>query len=93
MAQEKQLLKDTPPDILICTPGRLSEHFLGRGTEKCREAGIVSPIEVRGNESLLLLKREFCHVVSMFGPGGHALCFNKCTPFCCKQTAPFNRSA
>eukprot|EP00435_Cladocopium_sp_Y103_P057680 s568_g20.t1 len=30
VAQEKQLLKDTPPDILICTPGRLAEHFLGR---------------------------------------------------------------
>eukprot|EP00913_Durusdinium_trenchii_P008073 g7570.t1 len=33
MAQEQQLLKTSPPDILVCTPGRLAEHFLGRGLE------------------------------------------------------------
>lgn len=32
VAQEKQQLKESPPDILICTPGRLADHFLGRGT-------------------------------------------------------------
>ena len=35
LAQEQQLLKSSPPDILVCTPGRLAEHFLGRGRAWC----------------------------------------------------------
>ena len=31
VAQERQLLTTNPPDILVCTPGRLAEHVLGRG--------------------------------------------------------------
>eukprot|EP00434_Breviolum_minutum_P016540 symbB.v1.2.014580.t1/scaffold1069.1/size140053/4 len=30
VAQERQLLTTNPPDILVCTPGRLAEHVLGR---------------------------------------------------------------
>ena len=30
LAQERRLLLEAP-DILVCTPGRLAEHFLGRG--------------------------------------------------------------
>ncbi|OLQ03091.1 ATP-dependent RNA helicase DDX51 [Symbiodinium microadriaticum] len=32
MAQEQQLLSAGPtPDVVVCTPGRLAEHFFGRG--------------------------------------------------------------
>ena len=32
LLQEQQLLRE-PFDLLVCTPGRLAEHVLGRGSE------------------------------------------------------------
>ncbi|CAE8593724.1 unnamed protein product, partial [Polarella glacialis] len=30
LLEEQRLLAASPPDIVVCTPGRLAEHFLGR---------------------------------------------------------------
>ena len=48
-----------------------------RNAEKCQDCSSYRSARKRVKLLLNYLKREFCHV-SMFGPGGHALCSNKC---------------
>lgn len=32
-AEERRMLRESPADVIVCTPGRLSDHFLGREGE------------------------------------------------------------
>lgn len=54
-AQEKRMLEQSPPDIIVCTPGRLSDHFFG-------EKGCLDLSELRwfiADEADRLLQHSF----------------------------------